>query len=111
MATKKHLTRVQARAIEILQGARAALKKYGWVQSVYGSVNGGFCALGALRHSAKQRESRAHTLARKALDVVANRYGFSSIPRYNDSDGRTRGEVLRAFRSAEKEVTNIPRIN
>lgn len=106
MATKKHLTRVQARAIEILQGARDALKKHGWVQRSLGSKELGFCAWGAIDYSAK-RAHVAGLIARRAMDTVAKRRGFSGTPQFNDSPLRTRGDVLRALRSAEKEVPHV----
>ena len=72
--------------LEILEGARVELSKYGWRQGTYGSRRTGFCLAGALRYSAEGHcdlpltEGRAVERAELAIRSLIG----STIPCWND---------------------------
>lgn len=84
----------------MLRQGRQAIEKYGWHQGSLGSMETGFCAMGAVRHV--QPVPRYQV---RALEFVALALGFTDwrvIPTWNDADATSKTQVLDAFIHAEK---------
>lgn len=90
---------------EALERALAAIDTYGWTKDTLGSVAVGFCARGALFHV-----TQGGDVYRKAEGTLSRVIGNQSVPRWNDSRFRTKGQVRRAFFRAIDSARFVERL-
>ncbi len=75
-------------------------EKYGWVQERLGNPEVGYCALGASYKAGKEEPGRTvFTLVPLRRLATDNTMG---VVNWNDSPGRTKAEVIGAFRKAAR---------
>jgi hypothetical protein len=85
----------QRKVSDVLVDALAAIDEYGWTKDTLGSTSEGFCARGAIYHA-----TGGGRLYGKAEGTLSRVIGGRSVPGWNDSMFRTKGQVRRAFRRA-----------
>lgn len=96
---------------QVLQKARAILITKGWIQHRLKS-DYGFCALGAIQEATRSgrfkkplgildARMKAKTQLRKIISRGTHISGYS-IDQWNDEDGRTKEQILRAFAKAAR---------
>ena len=78
--------------------ARDIIKEHGWIQRRLGSRNVGYCLVGALV-KAVGTEKLATRLG-GALDHLGRFTDGDTVPNWNDTEGRTREEVLELLETA-----------
>lgn len=99
--------------VEALERGIEIIKEKGWTQDVLQDGTGAVCALGAVRAATYgfRRDGRIRATPPKGafgilnqaellLQTAAEKRGAEDIAEYNDANDRTRGQVLRLFRSA-----------
>lgn len=90
---------------DIYENAADAIDTYGWIQGAAGNVSVGFCAYGALWHVAPN--DHEWIAAVNNIDkVVQQDPGFFGLIDYNDTLGRTQGEVTDLLRHTAKDLRN-----
>ena len=81
--------------LEVLEGAREVLLKYGWFQGGFGTERIGFCLLGALRYSVTGNVSASAQPPETGLAVRAVKNKLSgAVHEWNDAYGRSFEQVL-----------------
>ena len=98
-----------------LRDAAKILRRDGWIQRTYGTVDGCKCIFGALHYVASDGEHvdesdmywRDEDRANNAAEALAEYLGledYASIPIWNDAEDRTEEEVLGALEAAARET-------
>ncbi len=95
----------RAVAKHLREGAKV-IETYGWNQCSYGNEESGFCALGALNYEGMGLKNG------DGMDILdcyltlklKNKFPGGSIISFNDTEGRTKEEVLKAFRTIAREL-------
>lgn len=83
-----------------IEGVKEVFQKYGWIQNNYGSVDRGFCLVGAIDH-VRATTGRFGLVPETLKYRLARRVGHvgdetnHAIIRWNDTPGRTKEHVLR----------------
>lgn len=100
---------------KVLADAAYLLETRGWTQHVFGRDKAGYevaeyalseaaclCAIGAIAVAVGRMPDVTWdgTVAEEATDLLAKHIGTRWIPGWNDEPGRTREEVIGAFRGA-----------
>ena len=91
------------KASQKLAKARRNIELHGWARGYMGDYDTGFCAVGAFMPEINPL--RGIVRNRKAFKYLAKAAGLShwtGIPDWNDGVFTSKGEVLMAFRIAEK---------
>jgi hypothetical protein len=87
---------------EVLEDAADLLETNGWIQGSFGTNGEAHCALGAVYEAASYRGSYVRSVT-ALTDVVHERFGFRSIPHWNDQAKTTKQEVVDTMRYAAKQ--------
>ncbi len=82
------------RVVKVLERARQLLIDKGWCQGKYKNFDGQYCSLGAI--NAVTKSNKLQEEARKILKGVLP----IQISNWNDAPGRTKQQVLGAFKRA-----------
>lgn len=93
-------------AYSVLVGAINLIKRYGWTKGRLGSVDDGFCIVGAITEASYRGVSdyEAGNVALRyveALPAVGNLV-YAAV--YNDSEWTTKKDVLAALKQAAKNA-------
>lgn len=94
--TKANECTIIKRAVEILNDK-------GWIQGSYGGDKIGYCLIGALHTAAYGMDSDLYyeTYSKVARFLtIDNNVTEQSLPRWNDTEGRTKEEVIAALEGA-----------
>ncbi|MGC0365060.1 hypothetical protein ABH922_003044 [Rhodococcus sp. 27YEA15] len=90
----------------ILNTAADILEQDGWTQGkAVDRITGCRCAIGAINEAAGltlagPASTESITVWRDAVFAVRRKIGYSSVPAWNDAEGRTAIEVIAALRAA-----------
>jgi hypothetical protein len=96
---------------DVLDDAADLLEREGWIQHASYSLDGGACSVGAVaavvsrKHLPVVMEDAATNAVQDYLDY---RYDDADIVAWNDAPGRTKQQVLDAFRAAAKQERMRP---
>jgi hypothetical protein len=90
---------------DVLDDAADLLERNGWAPGI---GDGGHCALGALYHVAGPSHRRENQLAVDALVAALGLERGYAVAVWNDDPGRTKQQVLDAFRAAAKQERMRP---
>jgi hypothetical protein len=95
--------------------------RYGWLQGAYEHGSEAFCSMGAIFHEHRlsvtevygysslreyQERSKPVERAQERLNEALGLDGAGSIILWNDTHGRTKDEVIDAFKNAAKNARN-----
>ena len=83
----------------VLSEAAELIRRHGWVQRKSGSIGEGFCLIGAVINVT--RDKHQCFLANEALIRAS---GTISIVTWNDTEGRTKEEVLELLERAARDT-------
>jgi hypothetical protein len=97
---------VQAETVaRLVDKAYALIKTYGWTQKSNGDKKVGFCLMGAVWMSSDS-DTRMNA-AEFAIEQELIRLGHKPWPvNFNDTPGRTKGEVLVLLSRTSRDVRN-----
>lgn len=117
-----------AELAQIAELAAESIDTYGWIQSDFGTADTGFCALGAISYSATQtwfvqssvpdldyidRGILRYTAKRRLGQIAGSRVPRTDVDSpehdlvvWNDTPGRTQGEVTDLLREVAKDLRN-----
>jgi hypothetical protein len=105
---------------DILEKAAEVLETRGWCQYTYEAPSGEVCAIGAVRTAvwgapllmcvSREIVQEDYSKANGALKALADHVNFQYWPEigafWNDAPGRTKEEVIDAFKHAAKDLRN-----
>lgn len=90
----------------LLRDARKLIEKHGWIQGDWGGYEDGFCALGALNRADNEFANKhgGGLLVGwwRACWLLSQTVGNAPVMQWNDTPGRTKEEVIDAFKKAQK---------
>lgn len=88
---------------DLLNCAADLIEAHGWVQGSFGSSEGGFCALGAIRHVVAATLGggvEAASAFNDTRSVLMKHIGARSVVNWNDDFARTKDDVVATLRGA-----------
>jgi hypothetical protein len=87
---------------ENIKDAINAIERYGWIKDDGGSIEKGFCALGAINYATRYYENYNSNIAwqeyKLARDALARVIHTHHIARWNDNVCQSKDDVIAAFR-------------
>ena len=82
---------------EVLEQAAELIRRHGWVQRKYGTTGEGYCIIGAIIAVPK------HESGYPAIEALREELGGQSVMLWNDTEGRTKEEVLELLERAARD--------
>ncbi len=91
----------------VLARARKLIEQKGWTQGCFSDPAGGLCSTAAINHASGNTQLRrgAYTAFERANDMRPTS-DWGQIVQWNDTQGRTKAEVIEAFARAESFARN-----
>lgn len=94
--------------IEILEEAKHLLNTCGWRQYEYGNCDIGFCLFGAVDQVTGRQDITDLitdlTEAERVLEQTVNKYFDSTVITFNDTEGRTKQDIITLIDLAIQEL-------
>lgn len=90
--------------IEILEEAKHLLNTCGWRQHEYGNCDIGFCLYGAVDQATGRQDITHLTQVERVLEQTVYKYFDSSVITFNDTEGRTKQDIITLIDLAIQEL-------
>lgn len=97
---------------DVLRKAAELIEKFGWTQGTLARAEMGnpcgelspfatcFCAIGAVRRATHLVAGSSREVFHRAIGLFCDAVETNNVPRWNDTAGRTKEEVIDALRRA-----------